>query len=634
MSKPLRFTLFQSVQDRAATTHELPWEAIAAQIANPPTYQFKEACPLIKLAVFSNAPSSKGFLRHDGNVLAVTGVEGDHDSKRGVVSVAEVVSRLRRAGLRCVVYTSASHTPERPRWRVLAPLSCEYPPEYRRAFLTFLDGLCGDVLERESYTLSQSYFVGRVEGVEYEAVAIEGRYLDELTEPVAAPLDHAVAVDVPEWRHVDVDSLPIPDDAKALVREGAPRGERSEALMKAANALARARVDPDDILRVLSDPAYEISAKALDGRRQTAAMEWLAKHTVRKALEAHPPLDAPPAQFGPAAQRQGLLISAADFANDPAEPSWLIEGIVETGVFGVVFGAPGVGKSFLSLDWAACVAAGVPWNGRAVTAGGVVYVAGEGFGGLARRLQAWSRYRGTPIPKRLHVTRRAVAFNDPQAVGALHAELDALPERPAALFIDTLSRATPGVDQNSAKEIGAFVGACDRIREKYGCAVIVLHHSGHGSKERAMGSMALLGACDFEAGLIADGELLRLKSTKMKDAEPFADIGFHMETVELPPVGRDLNKMPKRRTSAVLVERDAPPKPPPPDSDRVRLLKEVVRTHGKPIHIDEAQAIYVRLRNSTPAASVKAFQRALKDAVPGGAIIYDRTTDLLSMPDT
>jgi len=42
----------------------------------------------------------------------------------------------------------------------------------------------------------------------------------------------------------------------------------------------------------------------------------------------------------------------------------------------------------------------------------------------------------------------------------------------SAIFVDTVARALPGSDENSATDMGAFVDACDRIRHHTGSAVI------------------------------------------------------------------------------------------------------------------------------------------------------------------
>ena len=66
----------------------------------------------------------------------------------------------------------------------------------------------------------------------------------------------------------------------------------------------------------------------------------------------------------------------------------------------------------------------------------------------------------------------------------------------SAIFVDTVARALPGSDENSATDMGAFVDACDRIRHHTGSAVIGVQHSGKDISRGMRGSSALLGAVD------------------------------------------------------------------------------------------------------------------------------------------
>jgi len=125
---PFTVTVFPDVTGRTARVWTLEFAALVARVANLSTYAAKSDCPLIKLARFGEQRTAAGSLRHDGNVLEVSGVEGDHDA--GTLALADAAGRCAQAGIAAVFYTTPSHTPERPRWRVLAPLS---RPHYQRS---------------------------------------------------------------------------------------------------------------------------------------------------------------------------------------------------------------------------------------------------------------------------------------------------------------------------------------------------------------------------------------------------------------------------------------------------------------------------------------------------------------------
>jgi hypothetical protein len=162
------------------------WPGLIERLRTAGGFPTKAACPWIKLAVFGDRRSAKGSLRHDANVVQITGVEGDYDGE--VIQPDEAVLRLERAGIKACVYTSPRHRPEAPRWRVLAPLSRPMSPDARAALLARVNGALGGILASESFTLSQSYYFGAVaDALDYRVLATfddpdEGRCVDELDE--------------------------------------------------------------------------------------------------------------------------------------------------------------------------------------------------------------------------------------------------------------------------------------------------------------------------------------------------------------------------------------------------------------------------------------------------------------------
>jgi hypothetical protein len=79
----------------------------------------KADLPWLKLATFGEKRSDKGSLRHNANVLSISGIEGDYDGE--VMSFEEAAKILEAERLSALLYTSPSHTEDKPRWRVLCP---------------------------------------------------------------------------------------------------------------------------------------------------------------------------------------------------------------------------------------------------------------------------------------------------------------------------------------------------------------------------------------------------------------------------------------------------------------------------------------------------------------------------------
>ena len=137
----------------------------------------KMTLPWLKLAMFGNKRSDKNSLRTNENVLQVSGLEGDHDS--GELSFDDAVAKIRQAGIRALLYTSASYVPGiKERWRIIVPLSQNREPEVREKFVARVNGLLDGKLAGESFTLSQGYLYGHVDGAEHRVEVIDGDFID------------------------------------------------------------------------------------------------------------------------------------------------------------------------------------------------------------------------------------------------------------------------------------------------------------------------------------------------------------------------------------------------------------------------------------------------------------------------
>lgn len=245
------------------------------------------------------------------------------------------------------------------------------------------------------------------------------------------------------------------------------------------------------------------------------------------------------------------------------EINYLVDRLIEAESLAMLFGDPGCGKSFVALDLAACIATGRPFHGREVRQGAVVYICGEGKNGIKRRLMAWEKHNGVSLSEHpLFVSSVAAQFLSPESVNDVLESIDAAAEAAgdavALIIVDTLNRNMGAGDENSAKDMTGFVSAVDGVKGRYGAAAMVVHHTGHANKERARGSMSLLGALDAEYRVEKVGKAtITLTNTKMKDAAQPDPIAFELVQVEVARSGRG-----EPITSGALTETDAPEKAP------------------------------------------------------------------------
>ncbi len=238
--------------------------------------------------------------------------------------------------------------------------------------------------------------------------------------------------------------------------------------------------------------------------------------------------------------REVKLVRADQIKIKP--PGWLLRGTLESDTFALIFGEPGCGKSFLVIDWACRVASGAQWRGHDVKAGPVIYIAGEGQQGFGRRIAAWQKHTGVSLKGKPLYASPPVALTDLNSLEELARSIDAV-GAPSLIVIDTLARCFGGGDENSTQDMTQFVCACDALRLRYGCSVLVVHHAGHGDKSRARGAIALKAALDAEYRLEKSGENhVMLTATKMKDAEEPMPLSLSLTEVELPDVVDDFGQ--------------------------------------------------------------------------------------------
>jgi RecA-family ATPase len=76
----------------------------------------------------------------------------------------------------------------------------------------------------------------------------------------------------------------------------------------------------------------------------------------------------------------------------------------------LIFGASVGGKSFVVLDMAYCIAAGIPYHGRFTKKTGVLYVCGEGHSGLQKRIKAIHIDKGCTELPNIHITTVPAVF--------------------------------------------------------------------------------------------------------------------------------------------------------------------------------------------------------------------------------
>lgn len=176
--------------------------------------------------------------------------------------------------------------------------------------------------------------------------------------------------------------------------------------------------------------------------------------------------------------------------------------IPERGIV-MLFGSSGTGKTFKALDYALRVAQDAP----------IVYVAGEGEYGYRNRRDAWCKHNGLGVGA-AHAIIHPVPIMELEEFNRFRATLATV--QPRLVVLDTLAMSMTGYDENSNRDMGIFVDKCKDLRDEFGCAVLIVHHTTkEGIWERGGG--ALRAACDVVVRLSADDDLIRCEIEKNKE---------------------------------------------------------------------------------------------------------------------
>jgi hypothetical protein len=271
------------------------------------------------------------------------------------------------------------------------------------------------------------------------------------------------------------------------------------------------------------------------------------------------------------------LLTIDDLRRQP-EPQWLIEGFIHKGDVAVIYGPPSSGKSFLALDWALTLAAGVPWLGKyAVASSPVIYMAGEGAPSIFKRVDAWMDARGVKHIPTAFFHLRPLPLREEAAIEAVEQTLAAydhndylIPEDglcPGMIVVDTLSQFFGGGDEITP-DMTQFVSNMRRIAQSTGATVLIVHHTNKGGQqERGHTSLR----CNVEVmfkvsavkhdGIIAGLTIINDKQKDDPEALPL--------TVVLEPAKRSL-VVTREATEKDGLEKkrivDGPPKPPTTES--------------------------------------------------------------------
>jgi hypothetical protein len=278
------------------------------------------------------------------------------------------------------------------------------------------------------------------------------------------------------------------------------------------------------------------------------------------------------------------LRQAADIVNSPIPAAWLLRPYLEELCLALLYGELGTLKSFVTLDMLLSIAAGKAWGGSSFRCKPrpVVYVSAEGKG-LNKRLQAWGLYHGVDLRKLpFYAIEHAIDLSRIEGLASLVTAIETLGIQPAVVGIDTLSRNAGALDENSTADMAGFVNALDlHLRQRLRCTVLLVHHTGHGAKDRARGSYSLMANTDANYRLERPdpGSLtVKFSTGRLKDSHEPDAIYMKAHVVNLGTADADGEP----QTSLVLLptnEQPVSPKNAPSGKQQIALLRLLEAEH-------------------------------------------------------
>ncbi len=204
------------------------------------------------------------------------------------------------------------------------------------------------------------------------------------------------------------------------------------------------------------------------------------------------------------------------------KPNWLIRHLLEERGLTTFFGPDKVGKTaMLSQFLWSWVAGHDSWfdaefemHDAEDGERSVMYVLLEGQGSFYDRYDAWRNVydQDSTRLEKFYVMDEGLSIFDqkmrwddpvtwPESAKRLYAACERL--KPKVLVIDTLSRATGGMDENSP-QVAQVVSWFDLLRNTFGMATIVVHHVALADDSRPRGHSSLKGATSTYARVTGD----------------------------------------------------------------------------------------------------------------------------------
>lgn len=495
----------------------------------------------------------------------------------------------------------------------------EYTPEIRSCKL--IEGV--DLLADGRYFVA---FPSTIEGRKYE------------WEASSDPFEGVAPFNVPATWLQAYSAMRKPAERQhATTGGGLIQGSRNNGLTALGGAMRRYGMTEAEIMAALSIANETRCEIPLPSSELTQIVRSVARYEPENDIAASAGIGSEAAETilaaAQAETQEYYFTRASSYLGQPAPLKWIIKGWMPDSGVSMVYGESGAGKTFITLDMACHIAAGLQWHGHKTKAGVVVYMAGEGNYGLRQRVTAWCKAHNIQTLDNLLISNKAIDADSPAAAAhIINAVREITQDDAVALFIDTVNNHMSG-DENSAKDTRNMLNACNIVARALNSSICLNHHTGHAadSKQRARGSSAWKASLDASILVSKNEGGIEISCTKMKDAEPPQPFFGKLEVVPLGWIDEDGEEI---KGAVFKIDENPPEKKDTKDKRESEIQKDIKKftnawwasgaeeNNSNPYLSRSALIEYLMSNEGLSEATAKTYAQASKQ----GRLIYNLLT--------
>ena len=235
--------------------------------------------------------------------------------------------------------------------------------------------------------------------------------------------------------------------------------------------------------------------------------------------------------------KDNYFLSLSQFRKKFRHTGYVVKHIINKSSINCIFGPSNTGKTFVMLDLALSVATRKElWHGARIHGGPVVYFCAEGQTAFPKRVEAWCQENGIEekalegafwlhgVPENL---------SDEEAMRKVISEIEALPEPPSLVCLDTFIRFLNGDEKNS-EDVIKLLNSLEKLTEK-GISVVYTNHPGKNPETQGSQTGSYRNRTNIDTELClekSDAEVVRLYHTKPRDGL-FYELFLRLPIVEM-----------------------------------------------------------------------------------------------------